>query len=220
MASDKGRRWPLPNIWLGVSVENQATADERIPLLLQTPAAVRFISAEPLLGPIDLHNLDAHALGRAGGHSPSAEELEEPWKYDSLTAGDIYWGGSGGISDGPEHNALDWVICGGESGPGARPMHPEWARSLRDQCAAAGVPFFFKQWGEWQHGSDGNWDGMVVLNDGRQCGPDKELVEAENRKGLKSWGEYEPTMMAKVGKHTAGSLLDGVEWKQFPEVRG
>lgn len=102
--------WPLPNVWLGVSVENQRWADIRIPALLDTPAAVRFLSCEPLLGPVTL----------------------DPW---------------GG--DGPPPAGLHWVICGGESGPGARPMHPDWARSLRDQCVAAGVPFLFKQWGAW-----------------------------------------------------------------------
>lgn len=99
--------WPLPNVWLGVSVENQQWADIRIPALLDTPAAVRFLSCEPLLGPVDL-----------GGYTLPG-------------------------------TPLGWVICGGESGPGARPMHPDWARSLRDQCVAAGVPFLFKQWGAW-----------------------------------------------------------------------
>jgi protein gp37 len=94
----------LPNVWLGVSVEDQATADERIPHLQTTPAAVRFISYEPALDPIDI-----------------SRYLEPHW------------------------TAINWVICGGESGPGARPMHPDWARSVRDQCQAAGVPFFFKQ---------------------------------------------------------------------------
>lgn len=111
-------QWPLPNVWLGTSVEDQATADARIPHLLDTPAAVRFISAEPLLGPVDLHS----ALCRETGSCPTCPAC------------------LGGIH---------WVIVGGESGPGARPMHPDWARSLRGQCAAAGVPFFFKQWGEW-----------------------------------------------------------------------
>jgi len=102
-------KWPLPNLWLGVSAERQEEADERIPLLLQTPAAVRFLSAEPLLGPIDL----THTCMPGYSTTMSAN--------------------------------LDWVIVGGESGSNARPMHPDWARSLRDQCAAAGVPFFFKQ---------------------------------------------------------------------------
>jgi protein gp37 len=98
------RPWPLSNVWLGVSVENQQWADIRIPALLDTPAAVRFLSCEPLLGPINLGE--------------------------------------------PADTRVDWVIVGGESGRGARPMHPDWARSLRDQCTAAGVPFLFKQWGE------------------------------------------------------------------------
>jgi protein gp37 len=109
--------WPPPNVWLGVSAERQREADERIPHLLATPAAVRFLSAEPLLGPIQLH-----------------ERLGDDW---------LASGKSG------ERRGLDWVIVGGESGPRARPMHPQWARDLRDQCQAAGVSYFFKQWGEW-----------------------------------------------------------------------
>lgn len=107
---------PLPNLWLGTSVENQAAADERIPHLLRCPAAVRFLSIEPMLGPMQL-------------------------PFRTVAGGDLPWGNdmSGGIG---------WVIVGGESGPGARPMHPDWVRSVRDQCQAAGVTFFFKQWGD------------------------------------------------------------------------
>jgi hypothetical protein len=104
------RPWPLPNVWLGTSPCDQATFDELVPALGLTPAAIRFLSIEPMLGPIDCGN----------AFDPAVE---------------------------PYH-PIDWVICGGESGAGARPMHPDWARSLRDQCTAAGVPFFFKQWGE------------------------------------------------------------------------
>ena len=118
--------WPLCNVWLGVSVEDQARADERIPDLLATPAAKRFISAEPLLGPIDI----AVAMLTDAG----LEVLFAKYEAGELRNG---------------RGSLDWVIVGGESGAGARPMHPDWARSLRDQCAAADVPFFFKQWGEW-----------------------------------------------------------------------
>lgn len=102
---------PLPNVWLGVSVENQEKADERIPLLLRTPAAVRFASAEPLIGPLDL---------RPGWISAAHME-------------------------GDDSGWLDWAIAGCESGPHRRPMNLDWARSLRDQCQAAGVPFFLKQ---------------------------------------------------------------------------
>lgn len=109
--------WPLPNVWLGVSAERQKEADERIPHLVETPAAVRFVSLEPLLGPISLFDF-------IGPWGPSPKHLQAP----------------------PQ---LDLVIVGGESGDHARPMHPAWPRSLRDQCASAGVPFFFKQWGQF-----------------------------------------------------------------------
>ncbi len=114
-------RWPLPNVWLGVSAENQARANERIPQLLRTPGAVRFVSCEPLLGPIDLTAVPL----------PDGDTLGE------------------GLFSHDTGTGLDWVIVGGETGPGARPMHPDWARSLRDQAFAAKTPFFFKHWGEW-----------------------------------------------------------------------
>jgi protein gp37 len=121
---------PLPHVWLGVSAERQQEADERIPLLLQTPAAVRFISAEPLLGPIDLRHV-----------------RRKPFPIDTLT-------GAWAVADNVDahyrqEDRLHWVIVGGESGPHARPMRAEWACGIRDQCKAAGVPFFFKQWGTW-----------------------------------------------------------------------
>lgn len=119
------RRWPLPNVWLGTSISDQASADLRIPHLLATPAAVRFLSAEPLLGPVDLRTVDP---GIACG----------AWCKNGC-------GVSGDNECGRESPRLDWVIVGGESGPGARPMHPDWARSIRDQCQAAGVAFFMKQ---------------------------------------------------------------------------
>lgn len=135
------RKLPLDNVWLGVSVENQQYADERIPLLLETPAAKRFVSYEPALGPLDLH-----AIVARDGDGP---------------AKDLSWIGSG--------SGIDWVICGGESGPGARPMQPEWAQSVRDQCVAADVPFFFKQWGGVQKSKAGReldrrtWDQFPSL---------------------------------------------------------
>ena len=128
---DAGRTWREgvtgqlpPTIWLGVTAENQARAAERIPLLLQTPAAVRFVSVEPMLGPVNLREM-AH---------------KDDWHIDAL--------------DTPDPACrLDWVICGGETGPGARPMATGWATDLEDQCNAAGVPFFFKQWGSAPAGS-------------------------------------------------------------------
>ena len=119
-AFNDGKPTPFvaPNIWLGVSAEDQARADERIPLLLDTPAAVRFISAEPLLGPIDLSRFI-----RRRRVIDAAGSLDDDWKQ----------------------KILDWVIVGGESGPGKRAVNPEWLRDVRDQCRAAGVPLFVKQ---------------------------------------------------------------------------
>lgn len=133
--------WPLPNVWLGVSAEDQARADERIPDLLATPAAVRFVSAEPLLGPVDFENIDIVPWLDSFRKTPRPDPDSPNWpaiKYDVLR----------GHVKGPDdinQTKLDWIIVGGESGKYARPMHPDWVRSIRDQCAAAGVPFFFKQ---------------------------------------------------------------------------
>lgn len=118
--------WPLPNVWIGVSVENQATADERIPHLLETPAALRFLSCEPLLGGVDLEMVK-HRLG------------ERSFEVGSVLEGDD------GFGLNAPRERIDWVIAGCESGRGARPARVDWYRSLRDQCAAAGVSFFLKQ---------------------------------------------------------------------------
>lgn len=207
--------WPLANVWLGVSVENQAAADERIPLLLQTPAAVRFISAEPLLGPV---SIDRWLLSVAG----------------LICRREI---------GGPLWPNLDWVICGGESGPGARPMHPDWARSLRDQCVSAGVPFFFKQWGKWKpicEMPESEYSALYRPNKkapegeewrqpdldethGRRCMVPIEYMNFAGGTGLdqafQSIDGHGGMTFFGVGKKAADSLLDGREWKQFPEVR-
>jgi len=138
------RPWPLSNVWLGVSVEDQARADERIPLLLQTPAAVRWISAEPLIGPVTLRL--RFPITGPGSSQPAAPPSSRVW--NTLTGYD-------GIEDHKGRGAgtgtprLDWVVAGGESGPGARPLQLDWVRSLRDQCHDAGIPFFLKQLGRW-----------------------------------------------------------------------
>ncbi len=173
-AWDFGRPAPA-NVWLGTTVEDQERADLRIPVLLVVPAAVRFLSCEPLLGPVDLTSLDA---------SGELDALRGTFDDGGLDTP---------IIRGPK---LDWVICGGESGPHARPMHPDWARSLRDQCAAAGVPFLFKQWGEWIHSPDG------------VCRPGCDL---------RLFPDLHATF-DKVGKKAAGRLLDGVEHNGYPEV--
>ena len=125
---------PVPNVMLGVSAENQQAVDQRIPILLDTPAAIRFVSCEPLLGPIDL-------LLRVRSRGDFYRTLDARCRQASLDR----------IS-GVVSNDLDWVIVGGETGSGARPVDPEWVRSLRDQCQHAGVPFFFKRWGGQRSG--------------------------------------------------------------------
>lgn len=128
--------WPPPNVWLGVTAEDQVRADERIPHLLATPAAVRFVSAEPLLRSINFRRISyGISDGWLAGY-PAVTRIE-------VTINSLTGAPKTGIP------GLDWVIVGGESGPGARPTHPDWVRSIRDQCAAAGVAFHFKQWGEW-----------------------------------------------------------------------
>lgn len=129
--------WPLPHVWLGVSVEDQATASERIPRLLLTPAAVRWISAEPLLGPINLTCLPEDTC---------ASECCGMQRLNGLTGESVCDLSHQTFDRGPR---IDWVVAGGESGPHARPMYPAWVRSLRLQCSMAHVPFLFKQWGEW-----------------------------------------------------------------------
>lgn len=181
--SDKDLVWPLPNVWLGVSVEDQEVADEQIPYLLQTPAAVRWISVEPLLGPVDL----------------TAIMPEFPERFDAL-AGCLYCDephAAGGDEDMPR---LDWVVAGGESGPKARPMHPNWARSLRDQCRAAGVPFFFKQWGEWAP-----WEQLLATY---------RAITARSTEHVFPDG----VKVERFGNRLTGRVLDGYEWNQYPEV--
>lgn len=182
-------KWPLPNVWLGVSCENQQTADERIPLLLQTPAAVRWISAEPLLGPINFLQVIHPTAGTA----------------NVLT----------GIYKGDDRNnyctdrIINWVVAGGESGPGARPMHPDWARSLRDQCKAAGVPFFFKQWGGW------HWQvGQDAAKKAHQAF--RLTVKGRNGSDLANSGDGGDVWMYPVGKKAAGRKLDGIEHNDYP----
>ncbi len=199
-------RWPLPNIWLGVSVEDQPRADERIPALLATPAAIRFVSAEPLLKEVRVHRLRIP---------------EDIGGYLDALRGEKWIPGCGSISSRTIKTAkLDWVIVGGESGSNARPMHPDWARSLRDQCQAAGVPFFFKQWGEWAE-EEAITDAKLLdisnppslldcrfgcFNDAGQWGesPSREFAAAGR------------TTMYRAGKKAAGCLLDGREWKEMP----
>lgn len=208
-----GRPDGLPNVWLGASVEDQTRADERVPDLLATPAAVRWLSCEPLLGPVDLTDIDL-AASEAAQLEPSGLS-----RLDALTGihSDEVNGEIPGIWGDPDPR-IDWIICGGESGPGARPMHPDWARSLRDQCAAADVPFFFKQWGEW----------APEMEDG--CGVDPDACYRDDGEprwpghAFKSDGTFSriagdgTAFLRKCGKKAAGRLLDGIEHNGMPEV--
>jgi protein gp37 len=194
--------WPFPNVWLGVSTERQQEADERIPDLLLTPAAVRFISAEPLLGPINLTNIAPPDNGY-GGKAHGIDALSE---YNRILRG-----------------VMDWVIVGGESGPDARPMHPDWARSLRDQCDAAGVKHFFKQWGRWSptHPDFPNVTPHAVANDGTvYFSPDLAYPDGPRYGEAVRAGHDKAhlTSMYPIGKANAGRLLDGIEHNGFPEL--
>lgn len=176
-------QWPLPNVWLGVSVEDQPRADERIPLLLATPAAKRFISAEPMLGPVDL-TVD----GLSCWPCPYCSEGQQI-EWDTAANACRRCEGSGKSDE----IGLDWVISGGEGSPAARPAHPDWVRSLQEQCAAADVPFFFKQWGEWR--------------------PAPAIIDA---RGSLFHRFDDGTWCQRVGKKAAGALLDGREHREFP----
>lgn len=167
---------PLPNVWLGATIENQEQADKRIPLLLQTPAAVRFVSVEPMLGPVNLS-------GMAG-------------KYidNFLVSLNVRFHDRNRDFRRP---GLDWIICGGETGPGARPMHPDWVRSLRDQCQEASVPFFFKSWGD--------------------CAPDCLCGGKDACREIDRPEPGKPGVMFRCGKKASGRLLDGREWSEYPE---
>ncbi|MEU3455626.1 DUF5131 family protein [Micromonospora sp. NPDC006766] len=299
--------WPLPNAWIGVSVEDQATANLRIPALLDTPAAVRWISAEPLLGPVDLtrwipprtpmspgdapatwhewtwpdwvpakareqiESFWSESIGRGprawlrNAHTNGAPAFGQRWadpadmgpKSDLRAVGRYIhaWNNIGRIALDPaapapswlddgdmgytsftsrhvrEQLGLHWVVVGGETGPGCRPMHPAWARSLRDQCrASAGTKFFFKQWGDHgplpKVGPDGLYardPGITVANDGTvyQPGdlawPDGPRVGEALRAGH---DKAQLHAMYRVGQKTAGNELDGEVIEEYPAVLG
>lgn len=183
--------FPLANVWLGVSVESQKWADVRIPQLLETPAAVRFLSCEPLLGPVDLTGFGtAQTYWLTGRPEWGREEsVGNGYVVQPLTIAP----------------SLDWVIVGGESGPHARPMHPAWARSLRDQCVAAGVAFHFKQWGEWAPIPD---NAAAMFSRVRRNICIHGRMPSATDPG---------TPMARCGKRLAGRELDGRTWDEYPE---
>jgi protein gp37 len=158
--SMKDTPWPLPNVWHGITVCNQAEADEKLDSLHYKRGVKYFLSLEPLLGPVTLE--PRHGLGGCMG------------------------------------SAIQWVICGGETGPGARPMHPDWVYGLRDQCLDAGVPFFFKGWGDWTP----------------NCDP---MEYSRSPFELTFRDKMPPTTVYYVGKKHSGRLLDERTWDEVPE---
>ena len=237
--------WPLPNVWLGVSVEDQTRADERIPDLLATPAAVRFISAEPLLGPVDISPWipTCYECGASCGLRlpviPEVERCTECGEECGPDSEPVFSDGcpkcSGELEpvcpdcghymvyQHPDTPNIDWVIVGGENGP--RPMHRDWVRALRDQCAAAAVAFHFKQWGTF-------WPTEAVPNDSGGVDFVPPIPIDANIMRLRKWvgnetraarpdesvGEFfEPGHFAvPLGKKAAGRLLDGIEHNGVP----
>lgn len=209
---------PIKNLWLGTTAENQEQAEKRLPHLLRTPAVKRFVSCEPLLGPVDLEGVQfEHSHGFFGNalrwtHLPDCRRKE--------------------LQNGAVYPKLDWVIAGGETGPGARPMHPEWVRSLRDQCVNADVPFHFKSWGEFGTISKNlstnepvfrmfpdlqTWvnKGSTWVNGGICV--DMAGMVLRNGGDFRQ-AEYPVAILHKIGKNKAGRIVDGQEWDQFPEL--
>lgn len=194
-----------PNVWIGATICNQAEADRDIRKLLNVPAKVRFLSMEPLLGSVDLTNVPGPESGH--GH----HEFSPIITINALKRAD--W----------QKPTLDWVIVGGESGPGARPMHPDWARSLRDQSQSAGVPFLFKQWGEWLP-----WHhfGCARIEDPPEQTQFKtmEFVDGDwldvgypDCWASKDGDIDDMQCVGRVGKKKSGRLLDGAEHNEFPK---
>lgn len=228
-------RWPLPNVWLGVTAEDQTRADERIPDLLATPAAIRFVSCEPLLGGLDLTQVGNLSSIRAS--FPGLIEKEERRRprngNGSISGYQIDAIGNPGSSieffQTPDHMGgfsatsprqfprIDLVIAGGESGPRARPMHPDWARTLRDQCATVGVPFFFKQWGEWEAAVDRERDDPDWRLNYSGTFADAGKTKWLNLAGGRGFHGEQFHVMRRVGKARTGRLLDGIEHNAMPE---
>lgn len=202
--------WPLPNVWLGVSAEDQATADARIPLLLETPAAVRWVSAEPLLGPVDLMPwLDQcpashHVNGWAHGWLFDGDDpyVVCTWCHERRDAR------TSRVIGHRSTRGLNWVVVGGESGAGARPMHPDWPRLLRDQCQAASVSFFFKQWGNWRETLLSDPGNVILWPDGGRHPVSGHEMPTDRAAAI----------MRRLEKHGAGRELDGRTWDEYPRV--
>lgn len=222
--------WPLRNVWIGVKITDQATADERLPILLDTPHDIALVYADiSPRGPIDL---------RAIGHGDQRG-------LNALTGEFCYYHEETGDPTSEWGRSLHWVIVRGETGPDAKPHHPAWINRIRDDCVAAEIPFFFTGWGEWEptldagdlaeymateaeddHIRDMSKDTVILHPDGRIETPRPtrewwtladEMLAPDPDKDPLDWGEG-PIAMHRVGAVTAGRELDGTVWDQYPEV--
>ena len=200
---------PPENIWLGITAENQDELVRRTPHVLAVPAAKRFLSMEPLLGPVRLDRL------------PHGDESD----IDALRGEIVFTPQHVAVRPEPLGARIDWVIAGGESGPHARPSHPDWFRSLRNQCQAAGVPFFFKQWGEWWPQECHPWPegSLHKAFERAQIG---KVSREQPRRGVFGFdGVFREGGMSggpplythwRIGTKAAGARLDGREWRDVP----
>ena len=199
--------WPLRNVWLGVSVCNP---DElhKLDDLGECPAAVRYVSYEPALGPVRLNTMSKMGM----------LDYLTGWHGEYIGADDdgqamFYGPGDAGYEGPASGPGLDWVIVGGESGPGARPMHPDWVRRVRDDCVAAGVPFFFKQWGEWAPAEVHPARRLARYSEDTEC-----VIDVNGAVLPPSATMYDfRHRMSRVGKKRAGRVLDGRTWEEWPE---
>jgi len=185
--------FPFKNLWFGVTTEDQEQADIRIPLALQIPAGVIFISVEPMLSEITLRGKNLGGTQWIGGQRGCEGKHSHNNKHEDGTPGNILHH----HHDDRCNRGIDLVVCGGESGKNARPTHPDWVISLKNQCIEAGVPFHFKQWGEWTTAG--------------QCPPDLDFEKYKCKQDTSGIGFY------RVGKRNSGCLVDGVEYKEFPK---
>jgi len=261
---------PPANVWVGATITSQAEADRDIPKLLAVPAAKRFLSMEPLLGPVDIIKwLDPWTCSNCGHHGSNHES--GPCRCDHCGVLTVYdksdgtdecptckktneddgvgdacpvcerasnWDRDYGFKFDSERKLIDWVIVGGESGPNARPMHPNWARSLRDQCQDAGVSFLMKQWGEWKPINQmHDTEHQAIYKSNRTAKPHEDQDHLDDCYGRTCTVPFtvvhldgsvhdihEPMAFIegamtsfKIGKKAAGRLLDGVEHNGFPE---
>ncbi len=195
-------RWHLngfpSNVWIGTSVEDQEQALKRIPHLVKVPAVIKFLSCEPLLGPVNITNRDLK------------NAYSVPTRYDEMNGKKV---GIEWTDPGEDYIGIDWVIAGGESGPEARVPHPDWFRSLRDQCTKSNTSFLFKQWGEWAPPAEGQEYDTSKGRAGKAflVSHDDGTVHC-----FKDTAGNNPHVMLHVGKKNAGRDLDGKQYDQIP----